>query len=201
MARFKPSAQEKIIHFGITLWIVETCVPSITYLEERDIRAHPRPNRKMSLNKVRKEGNKQYETRTFLFSHPHARYGGSSCFNSTLPDGTEFPVWEKALHFQKPTTWTCKQRTPTTKARGARSGRSARSARQPRCCNRRTCRHCRGSLSEYIRPARGGTGPEAMISYEAAPGAKVVVKGAAVAKNWKPSEAGTSAWARSRASK
>jgi hypothetical protein len=37
-----------------------------------------------------------------------------------------------------------------------------------------------GVHREYIRPARGGTSPDAMISYEAAPCAKVVVKGAAV---------------------
>ncbi|MGC1298202.1 MAG: hypothetical protein WA869_24505 [Alloacidobacterium sp.] len=45
-----------------------------------------------------------------------------------------------------------------------------------------------GIYRECIRPARGGSGPDAMISYEAAPGAKVVVKGAAVVKDWKPSE-------------
>ena len=45
----------------------------------------------------------------------------------------------------------------------------------------------RGCLSRAIRPARGGTGPEAMISYEAAPGANVVVKGSIVT-GWQPSE-------------
>lgn len=45
-----------------------------------------------------------------------------------------------------------------------------------------------GVYREFIQPARGGTGPDAMISYEAAPGAKVVVKGSAVVTDWKPSE-------------
>ena len=45
-----------------------------------------------------------------------------------------------------------------------------------------------GVYREAIRPARGGTGPEAMISYEAAPGATVEVKGAAIVTGWQPSE-------------
>ena len=34
-----------------------------------------------------------------------------------------------------------------------------------------------GVYRECVRPARGGTGPGAIISYEAAPGAKVIIKG------------------------
>ena len=45
-----------------------------------------------------------------------------------------------------------------------------------------------GVYREFIQPARGGMGPDAMISYEAAPGATVVVKGSAVVTDWKPSE-------------
>ena len=45
-----------------------------------------------------------------------------------------------------------------------------------------------GVYREAIHPARGGTGPDAMISYEAAPGAKVEVKGAAIVTGWQPSE-------------
>ncbi|MCY2953082.1 MAG: hypothetical protein NTU53_14055, partial [Planctomycetota bacterium] len=37
-----------------------------------------------------------------------------------------------------------------------------------------------GVYRERLRPARGGSGPEAMISYEAAPGAQVVLKGSRV---------------------
>ncbi len=57
---------------------------------------------------------------------------------------------------------------------GARTGRA-------RCV-------AEGVYREFIQPARGGTGPDAMISYEAAPGAKVVVKGSRVVTDWKPSE-------------
>ena len=45
-----------------------------------------------------------------------------------------------------------------------------------------------GVYREAIRPARGGTSPEAMISYEAAPGAHVVVQGAIPVSGWQPSE-------------
>ena len=45
-----------------------------------------------------------------------------------------------------------------------------------------------GVYRERIDPARGGTGPEKMIGYEAAPGAKVVVKGSRlVPSGWAPS--------------
>jgi hypothetical protein len=45
-----------------------------------------------------------------------------------------------------------------------------------------------GVYREAIHPARGGTGPDAMISYEAAPGANVEVKGAVIVTGWQPSE-------------
>jgi hypothetical protein len=45
-----------------------------------------------------------------------------------------------------------------------------------------------GVYRERVDPARGGTGPARMISYEAAPGAKVVVKGSRLVKtDWRPS--------------
>ena len=40
-----------------------------------------------------------------------------------------------------------------------------------------------GTYRECVRPARGGTGPAQMISYEAAPGAKVFIKGSEVLKD------------------
>jgi hypothetical protein len=46
-----------------------------------------------------------------------------------------------------------------------------------------------GVYDEFVRPARGGGGPDKMISYEAAPGEKVVVSGARVFKNgWKEND-------------
>jgi hypothetical protein len=109
--------------------------------------------------------------------------------NSTLPDGTEFPSWEKALHFSK-TYYVDGQATnaddkgPGSKDRPFRTINAAAQVLQP---GERVV-IAEGVYREFIRPARGGTGPDAMISYEAAPGAKVVVKGATVVKDWKPSE-------------
>jgi hypothetical protein len=109
--------------------------------------------------------------------------------NSTLPDGTEFPSWEKELHFSK-TYYVDGQATnaddkgPGSKDRPFRTINAAAQVLQP---GERVV-IAEGVYREFIRPMRGGTGPDAMISYEAAPGAKVVVKGATVVNNWKPSE-------------
>jgi hypothetical protein len=108
--------------------------------------------------------------------------------NSTLPDGTEFPSWEKALHFSK-TYYVDGQmknaddKGPGSKERPFRTINAAAQVLQP---GERVV-IAEGVYRECIRPAGGGTGPDAMISYEAAPGAKVIVKGAAVVKDWKPS--------------
>ena len=109
--------------------------------------------------------------------------------NSTLPDGTEFPSWEKALHFSKTyyvdgQAKNADDKGPGSKERPFRTINAAAQVLQP---GERVV-IAEGVYRECIRPARGGTGPDAMISYEAAPGAKVVVKGAAVVKDWKPSE-------------
>ncbi len=48
-----------------------------------------------------------------------------------------------------------------------------------------------GVYRERVRPARGGEGPDRMIGYEAAPGAKVVLSGSRVITSpWSPSKRG-----------
>ena len=76
---------------------------------------------------------------------------------------------------------------------GTSSGRFARSARR-----RKSCSHgervviAAGTYRECIRPAQGGTGPAQMISYEAAPGATVIVTGSDTLNDgWQPSTAGS----------
>jgi hypothetical protein len=109
--------------------------------------------------------------------------------SSTMPDGTQFPLWEKPLHFSK-TYYVDGQATnaddngPGTKERPFRTINRAAQVLQP---GERVV-IAEGVYREAIRPARGGTGPDAMISYEAAPGAKVVVKGSAIVKGWRRSE-------------
>jgi len=109
--------------------------------------------------------------------------------NSKLPDGTEFPSWEKALHFSKTyyvdgQAKNADDNGPGTAERPFRTIGKAAQLLQP---GERVV-IAEGVYRECVRPARGGSGPEAMISYEAAPGAKVVIKGSAVARDWHPSE-------------
>jgi hypothetical protein len=109
--------------------------------------------------------------------------------SATLPDGAEFPTWEKTLHFSKTyyvdgQARNADDKGPGTKERPFHTINRAAQVLQP---GERVV-IAEGVYRECVRPARGGTGPEAMISYEAAPGAKVVIKGAAVVKDWKPSE-------------
>jgi hypothetical protein len=109
--------------------------------------------------------------------------------SSRLPDGTEFPMWEKPLHFTKTYYVDCDAKNaddngPGTHDHPFRTINHAAQILQP---GERVV-IASGVYREAIRPAHGGTGPDAMISYEAAPGADVVVKGAVVVSGWQPSE-------------
>jgi parallel beta-helix repeat protein len=109
--------------------------------------------------------------------------------STTLPDGSEFPMWEKPLHFSKTYYVDGQARNaddsgPGTQERPFRTIGRAAQVLQP---GERVV-IAEGVYRECVRPARGGSGPEAMISYEAAPGAKVVIKGSAVVKDWRPGE-------------
>src|SRR5271157_4906473 len=106
-----------------------------------------------------------------------------------LPDGSEFPMWEKPLHFSKTYYVDGQARNaddsgPGTQERPFRTIGRAAQVLQP---GERVV-IAEGVYRECVRPARGGSGPEAMISYEAAPGAKVVIKGSAVVTDWRPGE-------------
>jgi Right handed beta helix region len=109
--------------------------------------------------------------------------------NSTMPDGTQFPMWEKPLHVTKTyyvdgPAKNADDRGPGTKERPFKTINHAAQVLQP---GERVV-IAEGVYREQVHPARGGTGPEAMISYEAALGAKVVVKGSEVVTGWKASE-------------
>ena len=109
--------------------------------------------------------------------------------NSTMPDGTQFPVWEKPMQFTRTyyvdgQAKSADDKGPGTKEHPFKTINHAAQVLQP---GERVV-IAEGVYREEIRPARGGNGPEAMISYEAAPGAKVVVKGSEVVTGWQPSE-------------
>lgn len=128
-----------------------------------------------------------------------------------LPDGTMFGRWEQPLTFSKTyyvdnTAHHADDNGPGSKARPFRSINKA--ARVLRPGERVVI--AAGIYRECVRPLRGGTSPSSMISYEAAPGAKVIVKGSEVLKDgWQqetvpvalrfpgspiPAEPGVTAW-------
>ena len=107
-----------------------------------------------------------------------------------LPDGTEFKTWEAPLKFTR--TYYVDGSNP--KASDSNPGSKAR----PFATVNRAAQLlgpgervivAAGIYRERIRPVRGGTSPGQMISYEAAPGAKVVLKGSRVFRErWAPAD-------------
>ncbi|MDD5707787.1 MAG: right-handed parallel beta-helix repeat-containing protein [Kiritimatiellae bacterium] len=101
-----------------------------------------------------------------------------------LPDGTVFETWERPLSFSK-TFHVARGHAradddnPGTEDRPwATIGRAAQ-VLQP---GERVLVHS-GTYREWVKPAQGGTGPDAMISYQAAPGEAVILKGS---EEWTP---------------
>src|SRR5689334_24547327 len=101
-----------------------------------------------------------------------------------LPDGTAYAAWEQPLTFSK-TYYVdngdakADDNGPGTKARPFRTISKAAQLLQP---GERVV-IASGTYRECVRPARGGTSPSEMISYEAAPGATVIIKGSDVLKD------------------
>ena len=96
----------------------------------------------------------------------------------------EFALWEQPLTFSKTyyvdnTSPAADDNGPGSKARPFRTINKAAQVLQP---GERVV-IAAGTYRECVRPARGGTGPAQMISYEAAPGAKVYIKGSEVLKD------------------
>ncbi len=112
--------------------------------------------------------------------------------SNRLPDGTEVQSWEKPLTFSKTyyvdaAAASADDNGPGSKERPFRTIGKAAQVLEP---GERVV-IAEGVYREWVNPARGGSGPEKMISYEAAAGAKVVIKGSSVlSKGWKPSTAG-----------
>ena len=108
--------------------------------------------------------------------------------NSRLPDGSEFVSWEQPLKFSKSyyvdnNSPRANDNGPGTRERPFRTINAAASILEP---GERVV-IASGTYRECIRPVRGGTGPAQMISYEAAPGATVFVKGSEVLRDgWQP---------------
>jgi hypothetical protein len=108
----------------------------------------------------------------------------SASTDSRLPDGTEFVSWEQPLRFSKTyyldnNSAEADDNGPGTNQRPFRTINKAAQVLQP---GERVV-IASGTYRECVRPVRGGTGPAQMISYEAAPGAKVFIKGSEVLKD------------------
>ncbi|MDB5439035.1 MAG: transcriptional initiation protein Tat [Caulobacteraceae bacterium] len=113
-----------------------------------------------------------------------AATAAAASLDSRLPDGTEFVFWEQPLSFTK--TYYVDNGSPAaddngpgTQARPFRTIGKAAGLLQP---GERVVINS-GIYRECVRPARGGTGPTQMISYEAAPGAKVYIRGSEILKD------------------
>jgi Right handed beta helix region len=106
-----------------------------------------------------------------------------------LPDGREFVSWEQPVNFAK--TYFVDNRNPA--ASDSNPGTSERpfatinKAAQVLEPGERVIIR-KGVYRERVTPVRGGTGPDKIISYEAEPGASVIVKGSRVVRTgWQPS--------------
>src|SRR5579883_3220405 len=101
-----------------------------------------------------------------------------------LPDGSAFVRWEQPLTFSR--TYYVDNGSPNADDNGpgdkARPFRTISKAAQILQPGERVV-IASGTYRECVRPARGGTGPAQMISYEAAPGAKVFIKGSEILKD------------------
>jgi hypothetical protein len=119
---------------------------------------------------------------TRLSSSPFAQAQSTNASNR-LPDGAEQVSWERPLTFSR--TYYVDNGSahaddtgPGSKDRPFRTIGKAAQVLQP---GERVV-IASGTYREWVRPERGGDSPDKMISYEAAPGAKVYIKGSDVLK-------------------
>ena len=121
------------------------------------------------------------------------RFGGSvfaqgqaTNAGNRLPDGTEQVSWEQPLTFSRTYyvdngSARADDNGPGSSDRPFRTIGKAAEVLQP---GERVV-IASGTYREWVRPARGGDGADKMISYEAAPGAKVYIKGSeALKEGW-----------------
>jgi hypothetical protein len=116
---------------------------------------------------------------------------GAFATDTLLPNGTNFTFWEQPLSFSK--TYYVDGSSPRGDDNGPGTSEQpfhtiskAAEILQP---GQRVVISS-GVYRECVRPARGGTGPDQMISYEAAPGATVFIKASETLNDgWQPSSA------------
>ncbi len=104
--------------------------------------------------------------------------------DNRLPDGTQHVSWEQPLTFSRTYyvdngSAAADDNGPGSSDRPFRTIGKAAQVLQP---GERVV-IASGTYREWVRPERGGTGADKMISYEAAPGGKVYIKGSEVLKD------------------
>jgi len=109
-----------------------------------------------------------------------------------LPDGTAFPFWDDHTHYRATYHVACQDpqasdANPGTREKPLRTIGRAAEILQP---GEKVVVH-EGVYRECVSPRRGGTGPQAMIAYEAAAGQQVIVTGAIP---WQPRCLPSSGW-------
>jgi hypothetical protein len=100
-----------------------------------------------------------------------------------LPNGQEFKTWQPVLEFARTyyvdgSAANASDENPGTQERPFKTIQRAAEALAP---GERVI-VAAGVYREWVRPRRGGSGPDKMISYQAAPGAEAVIKGSRVVK-------------------
>ena len=107
-----------------------------------------------------------------------------------LPDGTEFKTWEAPCAFTR-TYWVDQANPKADDGNPGTQGKPFRTIGRAAAVLEAGERVVvtAGVYRERVTPARGGTGPTKMISYEAAPGVQVVIKGSRLfTEKWTPSK-------------
>ena len=114
-----------------------------------------------------------------------------------LPNGQEFKMWRPKLEFSKTyyvdaSAANASDENAGTQERPFKTIQRAAEVLQP---GERAV-VAAGVYREWVRPRRGGSGPDKMISYQAAPGASVAIRGSRVVKDrWSPLDSPKGAWA------
>ena len=111
---------------------------------------------------------------------------------SKLPDGTDVRAWDRPAQFTKTYYVDGSARTADDAGPGSkeRPFKTINKAAEVLQAGERVV-IAEGVYREVVRPQKGGTGADKMISYEAAEGAKVVIRGSEIVKDgWTQSGAG-----------
>lgn len=107
---------------------------------------------------------------------------------AVLPNGEMFQFWEREQEYEREIHVNCQHPLASDENEGTidRPLKTVNAAAQIATPGTRVLIHA-GTYRETIHPARGGTGPGRMISYEAYQGEEVIIKASVEVRDFKPS--------------